>query len=102
MYDDHQDEPFSEESDNSVGIVKLLGELPAGAILDEEALARTFGRSSVTIKRAVERRELPPPIRMFGKPCWTVGVILAHIEARLDAAKRKAERDAARFSQLCP
>jgi len=102
MNDDPQNDAFSEEDDNPGGIVRLLGELPPGAILDEEALAKTFGRSSVTIKRAVERRELPPPVRMFGKPCWTVSVILAHIEARLDAAKRKAERDAARFSQLCP
>ena len=39
------------------GIVKELGELPPGTILEEEAVARIFGRHSVSVKRAVERGE---------------------------------------------
>ena len=84
------------------GIVKDLGELPSGAILEEEAVARMFNRHPVSIKRAVERGELPPPVRMFGKPCWTVGAILTHLEKRLEAAKREAEKEAARISRLSP
>ena len=37
-------------------------------------------------KRAVERGELPPPVRLFGRPCWTVEHVLAHVNARLQAA----------------
>ena len=84
------------------GIVKDLGELPPGAILEEEAVARIFRRHAVSVKRAVERGELPPPVRMFGKPCWTAGVILAHVEARLKAATREAERERARISRFSP
>ena len=84
------------------GIVKTFGELPPGAILEEEAVARIFGRHSVSVKRAVERGELPPPVRLFGKPTWTAGAILAHLDARLEAAKREAEREAARISRLSP
>jgi len=85
------------------GIVKALGELPPGAIIEEAALARIFGGChSVTIKRAVERGELPPSVRMFGKPCWTAGAILAHVEARLEAAKRERDKDRARISRLSP
>ena len=82
------------------GIVKELGELPPGTVLEEEAVARIFGRHSVSVKRAVERGELPPPIRLFGKPTWTVRAILAHLEARLEAAKREAEKEATRFGRM--
>ena len=84
------------------GIVKDLGELPSGAIVREEDLARIFNKHPVSIKRAVERGELPRPVRLFGKPCWTAAAILGHVEARLEAAKREAEKEAKRFSQLSP
>ena len=80
----------------------LGGELPPGAILEEEAVARMFNRHPASVKRAVERGELPPPVRLFGKPAWTAGAILAHMDARLAAAKREAEREAARISRLSP
>lgn len=84
------------------GIVKALGELPPGAILAEEDVARIFRRHSVSVKRAVERGELPPPVRLFGRPCWTASAILAHLDARLEAAKREAERESARFARHSP
>ncbi len=90
------------ENGTPVDIVKDLGELPPGAILEEAALGRIFRRHAVSIKRAVERGELPPPVRMFGKPCWTAGAILAHLEDRLEAAKRESEREAARIARLSP
>ena len=90
------------EAQPTGGIVKALGELPAGAILTEEDLGRIFARHPVSIKRAVERGELPPSVRLFGKPSWTAGAILAHLDARLEAAKREAEREAARFARMSP
>jgi len=84
------------------GIVVALGELPPGAIVDESALAEIFRRHPVSIKRAVERGEIPPPVRLFGKPVWTAGVILTHLEARLMAAKQEAEREAARLARFSP
>ena len=82
--------------------VAELGRLPAGTILDERALARLFGCCRASVKRAVARGELPAPIRMFGRPCWTAGRILEHVAARLAAAQKEVEREAARLSQLSP
>ena len=91
-----------EETPDPPGIVRELGELPPGAILQEQALAGMFQRDPVSIKRAVGRGELPVPVRMFGKPTWTAGAILAHIEARLETAKEEAAKDAARIAKLRP
>jgi len=88
--------------DAGAGIVTALGELPPGAILEEAGLARMFNRHPVSIKRAVERGELPPPVRLFGKPTWTVAVILAHLERRLEGAHREREKDRARIARLSP
>lgn len=56
-------------------------------IVTEDELARALGRHPVTIKRAVERGELPPPVRLMGKPTWTGAVILKHLESRLEQAR---------------
>ena len=96
------------EQDRSGGIARDLGELPPGALIEEEALARIFGWHAVSVKRAVERGELPPPVRMFGKPCWMAGAILAHIEARLDShgggwvQAPRFQREASACSFPCP
>ncbi len=95
-------EPASETCDGVTdeipdGIVRELGDLPSGAIIEKEALARMFHCHSVSVKRAVERGELPPPTRLFGKSRWTAGAILDHVSKRLDAAQREAEKTAAKF-----
>ena len=84
------------------GIVPQLGELGPGAIIREAGLARMLGRHQVTIKRAVSRGELPAPCRLLGGPVWTAGAIVAHIEKRLDAAAKEAERQERRISALRP
>ena len=84
------------------GIVKELGELGPGAVITEAALARMLRRHQVTIKRAVQRGELPPAVRLLGGPVWTAGAIVAHLERRLAAAAKEAERDAKRISALRP
>ena len=99
MSDNYESLTLAEES---FGIVKDFGELPPGAIVTEVALARIFDRHDVSVKRAVERGKLPPSVRIFGKPVWTVRAILAHIESRLEAAKQRADEDAARIAMLSP
>ena len=84
------------------GIIPDLGVLPEGAIVMEEALERLFSRSGMSVKRAVERGELPPPTRLFGKNAWTAGVIVRHIEKRLADAAKEHERDGRRIQQLRP
>ena len=82
------------ESENSIvsGIVRQLGDLPEGAIINEEALAKIFDRCQVSIKRAIQRGELPAPVKLLGMPVWTAGKLLKHINDRLEAAQKEKER----------
>ncbi len=81
-------------------IITALAELNPQALVDEAALSRIFGRCAKSIRRAVTRGELPRPVRLFGKPTWTAGAILDHLNARLEAAKKESERLQRRISQL--
>lgn len=72
------------------GIVQEMGRLGPGAIIFEDGLARLIGKHPISVKRAVARGELPPPARFMGKPCWTAGAIIRHLEAKLEAAAREA------------
>jgi hypothetical protein len=74
------------------GIVAALGELKPGAIVTEEGVARLFKRHITSVKRAVQRGELPPPCRLFGANVWTAGALVQHIESRLEHAAKEAER----------
>ena len=88
--------------DNGKGVWRELGDLPEGAIVNEEALAHIFGRCQTSIKRAVERGELPPPTRLLGKPVWTAGVLLRHIEGRLKAERKEKKREKKRLDKFSP
>jgi hypothetical protein len=92
----------SNDAEKPIGIVGELGILAPGTIVSEEGLARMFGRHPVTIKRAVQRGELPPPTRLLGTPVWTVGTIVKHIEVRLETAKKDSERQQKRIRELHP
>ncbi|HLX64688.1 MAG TPA: hypothetical protein VKX17_25685 [Planctomycetota bacterium] len=83
------------------GIFAELGALPAGAIVNETALARIFGRHTESVKRAIDRGELPAPARMFGSNCWTAGAIVRHLERRLEAAAKEQERKERTIKEHC-
>ena len=85
---------------DSRGVIRDLGQMELDTILYERGLAEIIGCCTQTIKRCVRRGEFPPPVRMNGKPCWTVRSILEHIDERLKAAKRKAETEAARLARM--
>jgi hypothetical protein len=84
--------PTMEDADDMPAVIEALGRLPGGAILTEPGLAGIFKRCTASVKAAVDRGELPRPVRMFGKPVWTAGAVLKHLEARLDAEERKFSR----------
>ena len=77
--------------ENLPGIVAVLGELGAGALVSETGLAELLGCHRVSVQRAVKRGELPPPVRLMGRPTWTVGAIVRHVEARLAKAAEEAD-----------
>ena len=84
------------------GIVHELGELGAGAVITEEGIAHLFKRCERSVQRAIERGELPPPTRLFGKKTWTVGTILEHIKGRLAAEANERERMDEKIRTLNP
>ena len=92
------------ESDSSAipGIIKTFGELAPETIITEQELAKIFHRHPQSVKRAVERGELPQPCKMFGAPTWTVGALVRHIEQRLEDAAKDAKRQEAKVTQLRP
>ena len=93
-------ENIDKKTEFPLGIVRHLGDLPEGAIINEEALAKMFDRCQVSIKRAIQRGELPPPVKLLGMPVWTAGKLLGHINDRLDAALKEEERTRKKFEEL--
>lgn len=79
------------------GVIAEFGDLAPGTIIQEVALRRLFNRSKDSICLAVERQELPPPVRLFGQNTWTVGVLVDYlVDRQREAAQAVAdEREAA-------
>ena len=89
-----------ENNETTIGIILELGDLPAETVISEQALAKIFNRHRVSIKRAIERGELPPSIRLFGEPVWTIKAIQEHLSERLEQAKKDSEKLQKKFNEL--
>lgn len=81
-------------------IVQAFGDLSPDTVIAEEGLARLFCRHAVSIRRAVERGELPPAVRLMGKPVWTVQCLRDHMTRRLDQAKTEKDKLDQKISRL--
>jgi len=81
-------------------VLSDLAELPQRTILDEHALAGVLGVTTRTIRRMVQRHELPPAVPLAGRAVWFVGKVLAHVEAAADLAAKDADREARRTRTL--
>jgi hypothetical protein len=91
-----------EETIELPGVIAALGDMKSRTVITEEGIARLFGRCTTTVKRAVERGELPPPCRLFGQNTWTVGVLMGHIENRLEEAAAEKAAFERKIKQLSP
>ena len=96
------DEEDRGEHKDLPGVIAALGDLPPGAIITEKGMAHLFSRHVASIKRAVQRDELPPPTRLFGQSAWTVRVLIGHIEKRLEQTAREAEKNRQKIARLSP
>ena len=83
-------------------IIDALAKLPEKAMLDETALAEMFHVTPRTIRRMVQRFELPPPIRLAGRSIWLAGKVLAHIEAAAAHMAKDAEVRARKIREIAP
>ena len=63
LHHDPQPEEMASPNDGGSfpGVVAELGELKPGSIISEEGMARLFHRHAVSVKRAVQLGEFPPP-----------------------------------------
>jgi len=82
--------------------IEELGKLPPGAIISEKGMAQFFNRCVESVKRAVRRGELPPPTPLFNGKVWTAGVVLKHIESRLESAAKGKKKDIQAFKKHLP
>jgi hypothetical protein len=85
------------DTNNLPGVIAALAALHPNTIVTEEGVAHLFNRHVVSVKRAVERGELPPPCHLFGSRVWTASILIRHIERRLEQAAKDAEKDAKRI-----
>ena len=79
-----------------------LSKLPEKMLLDESALAKILGVTKRTVRRMVNRFELPPPVRLRGKSTWFAGRVLRYIEDRAERLQRDAERRERKISEHSP
>jgi predicted ATPase len=68
--------------------LETLNTMATETMISEAELARIINRNPKSIKRAIDRQELPPPGRWFGRNVWTVGSIRRHIEAAIDQGRQ--------------
>ena len=87
-------------ADGRAGLVlDALARLPDKAILDEAALAKALHVAPRTLRRMVNRWQLPPPVPLGGRSVWYAGRVLAFIEAAMIRAEKDAEKNARRFRE---
>jgi predicted DNA-binding transcriptional regulator AlpA len=97
--------PSPQESQDAEPVVEFLttlSALPSKTLLSESQLAQMAGRHVTSIKRAIQRGELPPPVPLLGENVWTVGAIRVHISARLEAERTAAAQTARRIQHFRP
>ena len=90
------------EAGPGLELMTTLAELPKDAIISEQQFAQLFQRHITSVKRAIQRGELPPSVPLFNEQVWTVGVILAHLNARLEAERKTAVETTRRVQHLRP
>lgn len=95
--DDQAPKPQGDEATAAAGVLDELARLPEKAILNEAALALALHVAPRTLRRMVNRWQLPPPVRLGGRSVWFAGRVLAHIEAAAIRAEKDAEKDARKF-----
>lgn len=81
-------------------VMTALATHPSGTLVTKEALAQMWNKAQISIDRAIERGELPPPVKMFGKLTWTVDHILQWIDDRLKQAAKEREEQLQKLQRL--
>ena len=94
------DEP--QEAEPTMHIMTALAELPPHALISEHQLAQVFGRHVSSIRRAIQRGELPPSVPLLNDHVWTAAILWEHISARLETARQAAAQTVRRLHDFRP
>jgi hypothetical protein len=94
--------PAPQDFEPELDIMTALAVLPPQTLISVSKLAQMAGRHVTSVKRAVQRGELPPPVPLLGDNVWTVAAILEHISARLAAERAAAAQTARRMQHVRP
>ena len=94
------DEP--QEAEPAMNIMTALAELPPHALISEHQLAQLFGRHVSSIRRAIQRGELPPSVPLLNDHVWTAAILWEHISARLETARQAAAQTVRRLHDFRP
>ena len=71
-------------------------------VLFEDDLADRFDVARRTIRRMIQRGELPRPFRMNGKSAWLAEHVDAHIRERAERAVKEGQRQRAKIHRAFP
>jgi len=83
-------------------LIEGLAHLHAAAIIDEQTLAGILRVNRRTIRRMVDRGELPAAFKLGRRTTWLAGRIVQHLDRAGQAAEHRAEADDARFRAQRP
>lgn len=80
--------------------ITRLCELLPGTMLDERALAESLDVSPRTLRRMVERRELPAGVKLGARKIWFADKVREYLEARAERLAEESRREAARLKDF--
>jgi len=80
-------------------VISELALLPEKALLNQKALAAVLGVDARTVRRMVDRYEIPPAVPFGGRMMWQAGQVLAFFEKTADRLMCEAEQRAEKFHE---
>lgn len=93
------DEP---ELDDRPGIWREFNDLGRDTLISEAAMAQIFGKHLMSIRRAIDKQQLPQPAKLMDARVWRLGTILDFIDARLKAEQKEADKLRRRVLEMAP
>jgi len=91
---------MTDDSPKAGMMIDELARLPDRAILDEARLAGVFGVTPRTVRRMVDRFELPPAVPLAGRSVWLVGRVLAYLDSKAATAEQEAAQHARKITRM--
>lgn len=79
--------------------ITTLATLPAGTLLDERALATALEVSPRTIRRMVDRGELPEGVRLGARKVWFSDKVQRYLAERAEHLANEARKQAERIQR---